>query len=81
MTKVRLHPWRRVSAACSRGATQVFFVVKDEPGPPIMGRAGDDLGYVNRHGLSRKVVLSFTEDRLSQAEDWSSTSLRLLRTA
>ena len=46
-----------------------------------MGGGGDDLGYVNRHGLSRKVILLLAEDRLPQAEDGSSTSLRLLRTA
>ena len=33
----------------------MFFVVKDNAGPPVMGAEVDDLGYVNRHGLSRKV--------------------------
>ena len=47
-----------------------------------MGAEVDDLGYVNRHGLSRKVLpmLHLTEDRLPRAEVWYSTSSRLLRT-
>ena len=59
----------------------MFFVVKDEVGPPVLTEEADGLGYINRHGLSRKVMLPLIEDRLPQAEDWSSTSLRLLRTA
>lgn len=38
------------------GTVQVFAPVRDDDGPFIREGA-DDLGYVNRHGLSRKVTL------------------------
>ena len=58
MTKVKLPLRRRAFVVNSRRITQVFFAVQEDGGPPILGGA-DDHGYVNRHGLSRKVSLSF----------------------
>lgn len=51
--------WETTSSfVCSPKATQVFFVVREDDGPPLMGGA-DDNGFVNRHGLSRKVSPRF----------------------
>lgn len=60
MTKVQLSLRRRAFIVDSRKFIQVFFVVRDEDGPPLTLSASDpdSSGYVNRRGLSRKVSLS-----------------------
>ena len=54
MTKVCLPLRQHGFAVCSRETTQVFFIVREDDGPPMMARP-DENGFVNRHGLSRKV--------------------------
>ncbi|KAF9793045.1 Aldo/keto reductase [Thelephora terrestris] len=47
--------------------TKVFFPVPDEEGPtPLAG--ADDLGYVNRHGLSRKHIFAAVKDSLERLD-------------
>ena len=51
-------------------------MVRDDEGPAIVGGA-DENGYVNRHGLSRKVSRPFRFGiDTSEADLHSSTSLR-----
>ena len=45
----------------------MFFTVRDHDGPPIVSEA-DEIGYVNRHGLSRKVGLLSTCNLYTRAD-------------
>lgn len=48
--------------------TKVFGIVRDQDGPPIWGAGGDELGYVNRHGLSRKHIFASVKDSLKRLD-------------
>lgn len=47
--------------------TKVCFTVRDDGGPPLLGGA-DELGYVNRHGLSRKHIFASVKDSLQRLD-------------
>lgn len=48
--------------------TKVFGIVRDQDGPVIWGVGGDELGYVNRHGLSRKHIFASVKDSLKRLD-------------
>jgi len=47
--------------------TKVYFTVREDGGPPLMGGA-DELGFVNRHGLSRKHIFASVKDSLKRLD-------------
>jgi len=47
--------------------TKVFFAIRDDGGPLIMGGA-DELGFVNRHGLSRKHIFAAVKESLKRLD-------------